>query len=151
MPKSSNRCYRFWGPNRETRSHRFWDQTGINRQPLFWGQTKKPDLAVLRPNHWQTLKLGFEAKPRKSRSSSPYARCRLHTVSPDLSIILPPSTWLVIDHLRCSASGLLLPSWSSSLPIMPHISPTHHETSKHDSPHKIDSRTTEISRIRILT
>jgi hypothetical protein len=32
----------------------------------------------------------------------------------------------------------------------PHLSPTHHETSKPNSPHKIDSsRTTEMSRIRI--
>jgi hypothetical protein len=28
----------------------------------------------------------------------------------------------------------------SSLPTMPHLSPTHHETSKHVSPHETDSR-----------
>jgi hypothetical protein len=47
---------------------------------------------VLRPNHWQTVDLGFKAQSRNSCSSSPRARCRLHTVPPDLLIARPPST-----------------------------------------------------------
>jgi hypothetical protein len=46
----------------------------------------------LRPNHSQTVDLGFEAQPRNSRSSSPRARCRPHTAPPNLSISRPPST-----------------------------------------------------------
>jgi hypothetical protein len=48
---------------------------------------------VLRPNHSQTIDLGFEAQPRNPRSSSPYTRCKPHTASPNLSIARPPSTW----------------------------------------------------------
>jgi hypothetical protein len=40
------------------------------------------------------------------------------------------------DHPRSSASGLLLLSRSSSLHVMPHLPPAHHETSKHDSPNE---------------
>jgi hypothetical protein len=35
----------------------------------------------------ETVDLGFEAKPRNSCSSSPYARCRPYTTSPNLSIL----------------------------------------------------------------
>jgi hypothetical protein len=49
----------------------------------------------LRPNHSQTVDLSFKAQSRNSCSSSPRARCRLHTASPDLSIARPPSTRLV--------------------------------------------------------
>jgi hypothetical protein len=47
---------------------------------------------VLRPNHSQTVDLGFEAQPRNTHSSSPRARCRPHTAPPDLLIARPPST-----------------------------------------------------------
>jgi hypothetical protein len=47
---------------------------------------------VLRPNHSQTTDLGFNAQSRNSRSSSPPARCKPHTMSLDLSIVRPPST-----------------------------------------------------------
>jgi hypothetical protein len=40
------------------------------------------------------------------------------------------------DHPRFSAPGLLLLPWSLSLHAMPHLSPAHHETSKHDSPNE---------------
>jgi hypothetical protein len=43
------------------------------------------------PNHWQIINLGFEAQPRNLHSSSPCARCRPHTVLPDISIAWPPS------------------------------------------------------------
>jgi hypothetical protein len=47
---------------------------------------------VLRPNHSQTVDLGFEAQPGNSCSSSPRARCKPHTAPPDLSTAWPPST-----------------------------------------------------------
>jgi hypothetical protein len=40
----------------------------------------------------QIVALGFETKPRNPRSSSPCARCKPHTVSPDFSIVRPLST-----------------------------------------------------------
>jgi hypothetical protein len=80
--------------------------------------------------------LGFEAQSRNSYSSSSYAWYRSHTTLADLSIVRSPSIQPVLDHLWSSASGLLLLPWSSSLPIMSHLSSTHHETSKRDSPHE---------------
>jgi hypothetical protein len=47
---------------------------------------------VLRPNHSQTVDLGFKAQPRNLRSLSPRARFRPHTASPDLSTVRPLST-----------------------------------------------------------
>jgi hypothetical protein len=61
-PKSPNQSCRFWGPNRETHRHQFWGQTG------------------------EIIDLGFEAQPGNPCFSSPRARCRPHTASPDLSI-----------------------------------------------------------------
>jgi hypothetical protein len=40
------------------------------------------------------------------------------------------------DHPRSSTPGLLLLPRSSSLHVMPHLPPAHHETSKHDSPNE---------------
>jgi hypothetical protein len=83
--------------------------------PWFCGSTKKPTTGfeakpgetiatsfkvklektvrlVSRPNHSQTVDLGFEAQPRNLRSLSPRARCTPHTVPPDLSTARPPST-----------------------------------------------------------
>jgi hypothetical protein len=49
------------------------------------------------------------------------------------------------DHLRSSTQGLLLLPRFSSLHVMPHLPPAHHETSKHDSPNetKIKERQNE--------
>jgi hypothetical protein len=119
-----------------------------NFLPLgFEAQTKKSSWWFCGSNHQtaatnfkaQTGKpadLGFEAQPRNPRSSSPCAQCKLHTVSLNLPIIWPQSTRPVLDHPRSSAPGLLLLPWSSSLLTISHVSPTHHETSKYDSPHE---------------
>jgi hypothetical protein len=48
----------------------------------FFGQVTKPQLPVLRPKPGKHDDHGVEAKPRNPFSSSPCARCRLHTVSP---------------------------------------------------------------------
>jgi hypothetical protein len=105
---------------------------------------------VLRPNHRQTIDLGFEAQPRNPCSSSPRARCRLHTALPDLLIIRPLSTRPMSDHPWSSASGLLLLPRSSSLLSMPHLPPAHHEASKHDSPHetRIKVKQQKLSRFK---
>jgi hypothetical protein len=117
----------------------------------FEAQTRKPERVVLRSNHknrshrfeaksGETVDLGFEVKPRNPHSLSPCAWRRPHTTSPDLSIVRPLSTQPVLDRPRSSAPSLLLQPQSSSLSAMPHMSPTHHETSKRVSPHEIDSR-----------
>jgi hypothetical protein len=64
----------------------------------------------------------------------PTSRSSGHRV-PDLS-----------NHPRSSTPGLLLLPRSSSLHAMQHLPPTHHETSKHDSPNetKIKEKQNEI-------
>jgi hypothetical protein len=130
----------FWGTNHQTVATDFDAQTG------------KPAATGFEAKLGETINLGFEVKPKNLHSSCSCAQCRPHTASPDISIVRPPSTWPVLDHPRSSAPGLLLLTQSSSLPVMLHLSPAHHETSKHYSPHKIDrNRTTEVSRIQIET
>jgi hypothetical protein len=60
--------------------------TGFEAKPV------KTVQVILRPNHSQTVDLGFEAQPRNPRSSSPRARCRLHMAPPDLLIARSLST-----------------------------------------------------------
>jgi hypothetical protein len=120
MPKAENASHhRFWGQTERNRWPWFWGQTkkstiGFEAKPgeavatNFEVKLKKtvPLVlrpkhwqtvpVVLRPNHWQTIELGFEAQPRNLRLSSSHARCRSHIVSPDLSIVWPPST----QHVR---------------------------------------------------
>jgi hypothetical protein len=140
-PKLSNWSCRFYCPRQKTRATNFEAKLG------------EIILVVLTPNHWQTVKLGFEAQLRNPRSSSSCARCRPYTTSSDLLIVRPSSTWLVLDHPGSSVPGLLLLLRSSSLSAMPHIPPAHHEISKCDSPHKSNDKgkTTKISQIRSQT
>jgi hypothetical protein len=84
MVKSPNHSCQFWGPNRKTRA------TGFEAKPR------------------ETVDLGFETQPRNSRSSYPCAWCRPHTVSPDLLITRPLSTWTVFDHPQSTVPGFLL-------------------------------------------
>jgi hypothetical protein len=111
-----------------------------NQSKWFRGQTTRAVATGFEAKSRETVDLGFEAKPRNPRSSSPCARCRPHTTSSDLSIMRPSSIRHVLDDPWSSALSLLLLPQSSSLPAMPHMSPTHHETRKHVSPHKTDSR-----------
>jgi hypothetical protein len=155
----SSYAHRFWGANRQTSSHLVLRPKPKNRPGDFVGQITKPQLSVLRPKlgnpcEWfwsqttrtvatgfasklrEIIDLGFQAEPRNLHSLSPYAWYWSHTASPDLSIVWPSSTRCVFDHLWSSASGFLLLPRSSSLPVMSHLSPTHHETTKRDSPHE---------------
>jgi hypothetical protein len=70
---------------------------GFEAKPLetvdadFEAKPVKTFQVVLRPNHSQTVDLGFKAQSRNPCSSSPRDKCRLHTVPPDLSTAQPPS------------------------------------------------------------
>jgi hypothetical protein len=148
MLKLPNQSSRFWGPNKESQATSFEAKSGKTVATDFEakpGETVATGfevklgeiiLVVLRLNHWQPVELDFEAQPRNPRSSYPCARCRPHTVSLNLPIIQPLSTRPMFDYPRSSAPGLLLLPRSSPLSAMSHLSPTHHETSKRDSPHE---------------
>jgi hypothetical protein len=99
----------------------------------------------------ETVTTGFEAKPAKTTHKLLTLVLRLNqeTRAPNLHVpgadrtqrhptSRPPSHWVpdLCDHPRSSAPGLLLLPWSSSLHAMPQLPPTHHETSKHDSPNE---------------
>jgi hypothetical protein len=84
-------CCRFWGPNRETWATGFEVKLGETVATDFEAKPKKTVRVVLRPNHLQTVDLGFEAQPRNPRFSSSCAHYRPHTVSPDLPIVWPSS------------------------------------------------------------
>jgi hypothetical protein len=111
-----------------------------NPSNWFWGQTTKIVDTSFEAHLGETIDLGFEVKPRNPCSLSPHTWCRPHTASSDLSIVQRTSTWPMLNHPWSSTPSLLLLLWSSSLPAMLHLSPTHHETSKRVSPHKTDSR-----------
>jgi hypothetical protein len=100
------------------------------------GQITKPQLPILSSKLGETVDLGFKAKSRKPRSSSPCAWCRLHTVSLDLSITRPLSTQHVLDRPGPLHQVSYSCRRSSSLPAMLHLSPTRHETSNRVSPHR---------------
>jgi hypothetical protein len=129
-PKLKNRSCRVWGPNWETRATGFEAKQEKTAATSFEAKTEKTVQVVLRLNHSQTVNFVFEAQPRNTRSSSQYARCRPHTVSPDLSIARPPSTWPVwpsaVLYTRSSTPTTILVAAR-------HVATAHHETSKHDS------------------
>jgi hypothetical protein len=58
----------------------------------FEAKSAKIVRVVSRPNHSQTVDLGFEAQPRNPQSPSPRTRYRPHTAPPDLSTACPSST-----------------------------------------------------------
>jgi hypothetical protein len=112
----------FWGQIIKPELPVLRPKLGNPPPPWFWASTKKPSTdfkvklgetvatsfevkpaktvrVVLRPNHSQTIDLGFNAQPRYPRSSSPHARCRSHTAPPNLSTARPLSTWLVRPSL----------------------------------------------------
>jgi hypothetical protein len=85
----------FWGPDHQIIAAGFEAETGKTVATGFDAKPDKTVQVILRPNHWQTIGLGFEAQPRNSCSSSPRAQCRPHTAPPNLSITQPLSTWHV--------------------------------------------------------
>jgi hypothetical protein len=111
-----------------------------NTSKWFWGQTTRTVATYFEAKPRETVNLGFEAKPRNPHFLTPCAQCRPHTASPDLSIVRPPNTRHVLDHPQSSTPSLLLLPQSSLLLTVPHLSPTHHETSKCVSSHETDSR-----------
>jgi hypothetical protein len=102
-----------WAPTTTDKpSQWFWDQT-----------TDKPSTLVLRLNQ-ETCVPHLFVNGIDHTWRHPTSRSTGHRVS-DLC-----------DHPRSSKLGLLLLPWFSSLPTMPHLSPSQHEISKHDSPNK---------------
>jgi hypothetical protein len=100
--------------------------TGFEAKPQetvttgFEAKPAKTVRVVLRPNHSQTVDLGFKAQPKNLRSSSPRALCRPHTAPPDLSTARPPSTWPVRPSpVLCSRS----PTPATVLIIAHHVVP----------------------------
>jgi hypothetical protein len=151
MTQLTNHSPPGFGAQTKKSSRWFW---GSNYQTIatgFEGQIRKPEATGFEVKPGETINLGFEAKRINPHSSSPCARCRSYKISPDLLIVWPPSIRSVLYHPRSSASGLLLLARSLSLPDMPHLSPAHHETNKHDSPTKIENKgwTSETFWIRI--
>jgi hypothetical protein len=119
-----NKSTRFWGQTARNRRYQFWDQTDENRPSDFEAQTThKPSTLVLRFNQETRA-------PRLHVHDADRTQCHPTSRSPDHRV---PD---LCDHPRSSVPGLLLLSWSSSLHVMPHLPPAHHETSKHDSPNK---------------
>jgi hypothetical protein len=113
----------------------------------FEAQTKKMSLWFWGPNH-QTRVAGFEAQTGKP-STTLVLRLNQETRAPRLHVSGADRTWRhltsrplghwvpdLCDHLRFSTPGLLLLSRYSSLQVMPHLPPAHHETSKRDSPNE---------------
>jgi hypothetical protein len=97
----------------------FEAQTDKPHTNWFWGPNQETVAVVLRSNHSQTIATNFEAKSGNLRfSSMPRVWCGSHTVSPDLPIVRPPSTWLVLDHPWSSTPSLILLPQSSSLPFL---------------------------------
>jgi hypothetical protein len=128
--------------------------TGFEAKPV------KTIWVVLWPNHSQTVAIGFEAQTDEKpslwfwgqttdkpstlvlRINQETRAPRPHVHSADRTRRYPtsrsPGHWVpdLCDHLRSSAPGHLFLSRYSSLHAMPHLPPTHHETSKCGSPNE---------------
>jgi hypothetical protein len=120
----------------------------------------KPVLLVLRPNHSQTVTIGFEAQTDEKPSEWFWGQTthkpsilvlrlnqetrdpRLHVHGADHKRRHPtsrsPGHWVpdLCDHPQSYAPGLLLLLRYSSLHAMLHLPPAHHKTSKYDSPNE---------------
>jgi hypothetical protein len=112
---------------------------------------------VLRPNHSQTVAIGFETQTDEKQSewfwgqttykpSTSVSRLNQETRPPSLHMpgadrtrrqptSRPSGHWVpdLCDHPRSSAPGLLLLPRSSSLHAKPRMPPAYHKTSKRDS------------------
>jgi hypothetical protein len=112
----------FWGPNHQTIDLGFKAQIKKPSQ-WFWGQTTdKPSPPVLRLNQKTLVSCLLHVYNADRTRRHPTSQSSGHW-EPDLCLIIPDPLHQV--------------SYSSSLPTMSHSSPTHHETSKHISPHWI--------------
>jgi hypothetical protein len=120
----------------------------------FEAKPAKTIWVVLRPNHSQTVAIGFEAQTDEKQSecfwrqmthkpSTLVLRLNQETRAPHLDVHGAERTQRhptsrssdhsetdLCDHPRSSAPGLLLLPRFSSLHTMPHLPPAHHETSK---------------------
>jgi hypothetical protein len=102
----------------------FEAQTDEKLSEWFWGQTThKPSTLVLRLNKETHAPRLYVHDANRTRRH-PTSRSPGHRIL-DLC-----------DHSRSSTASLLLLPRFSSLHVMPHLPPAHHETSKHDSPNE---------------
>jgi hypothetical protein len=111
----------------------------------FEAKLAKTVRVVLRPNHSQTVTVGFEVQTDE-KPSTLVLRLNQEIRAPRLYVHGADRTWChltsqssghrvpdLCDYPWSSAPGLLLLPRSSSLHVMPHLPPAHHETSKRDS------------------
>jgi hypothetical protein len=100
----------------------------------FEAKPAKTVWVVLKPNYSQTLILNLKQEthaPRLHVHGADRTRCHLTSRSPGHRVLD------LCDNLRPSAPGLLLLPRFSSLHVMLHLPPAHHDTSKRDSPNEI--------------
>jgi hypothetical protein len=111
-------------PNREKPSPPVLRPNQRKSSEWFWGQTThKPSTLFLRLNQETHA-------PSLHVPGADHTRCHPTSQPPDHRVSD------MCDHPRSSALGLLLLSLSSSLHVVPHLPPAHHETRKHDSLNK---------------
>jgi hypothetical protein len=139
-------------PSTTFHRHWFWVQTGETVTTNFESKSEKTVLAVLMPNHRQTVDIGFEAQSRNLRFSSPCARCRSHTASPDLLIVWSPNTRHVRSFrvlcTRFSTPATILVAACHATPITCTPKDKQMQFSKRN---KDKGKTIKISRIQIQT
>jgi hypothetical protein len=137
--------------NQQTIAHLVLKSKPRNSRGDFDAQITKPYLPILRtkPRNPKPPVL----RPNREKPALLASLCIVQTAhSITRSIVRPSSTRPVLDHPWSSTPGLHLLPRSLLLPTMLHLSLTHHETSKCNSPHKIDKcRTTKTFRILIQT
>jgi hypothetical protein len=132
-PKSPNHSYRFWGPNREIHHHLGFEAQPRNSLPILRSNREKPSPPVLRPNRWKSFEWFWGQTTHKP--SSLVLRLNQETCTPHLHVLGADRTW---RHPTSRPPSHRVPDLcdhprSSSLHVMPHLPPAHHETSKHDS------------------
>jgi hypothetical protein len=141
----------------EKPSQWFWGQITDKPSTWFWGSTNKPvvtgfEAKIEKLSQWfwgqitdkpSTLVLRFNQKPRAPHLHMYGAdRTRCHSNSRSLGHWVPD----LCDHPWSSAPGLLLLPRFSSLHVMSHLPPIHHETSKHNSPNKTRIKIKQMNR-----
>jgi hypothetical protein len=155
----------FWSPNHQTVAVGFEVKleetitTDFESKPektIATGFDAKPEKNIatsFEAKPEKTATLGFEDQPRspsalvlRLNQEARTSRLSVHGVDRTQR---HPTSWSpdhrvldLCDYHRSSASDLLLLSWSSSLHVIPHLPPAHHETNKHDSPNETEIKAT---------
>jgi hypothetical protein len=136
----------FWGPNHQIVATDLRPKPGKPPPSGLRPNLEEPSPTALRPN-WEKLSQWFWGQTT-DKPPTLVLRLNQETCAPHLLVhgidctqYHPTSQsfghWVpdMCDHPQSSAPGLLLLARSSSLSAMPYLPPTHHDTSKRDSPH----------------